>query len=163
MKNILIILLLCISNIAFSQNLYLIYDPTEPIVTKDVRKYIGHHGNAVMKQCGVGKLGNYGYSFGYPWYGGVGLQLKKKTDIAPVSMTVAQTQSLYPNAMNATQLDQLMQPIIDQQYALTAPFPQPENRPSVLYFEQFQKIFVIEYLGNGQAQVVEVRITSAFK
>jgi hypothetical protein len=151
---------------AFAQNLYLIYDPSEPIVTKDVRKYIGNRGKTtpVMKQCGVGKLLSGVYSFGYPVYSGQGLKLQKggKTPIA--YMTVVQSQSLYPNAMNGAQLDQAMQSIIEQEYAMTAPFPKnPEDYPTVQYFEQFQKIFVIEYLGNGQAQVVEVEIANSFE
>lgn len=161
MKNILILLLLLISNTAFSQNLYLIFDPTEPIVTKDVRKYL-RRTNAVIKGCGVFKLNDGSYSFGYPWYGGIGLELEKKDGTTPVSMTVAQSQSLYPNAMNAAQFDLHMQPIINQQYVLTPPFPKPSNTATALYLKQFQKIFVIEYLGNGQAKVVEARISSAF-
>jgi hypothetical protein len=166
MKNILIISFLFLSNVAFAQNLYLIFNPNEPIVTKDVRKYIWLRGTTtpVMKQCGMGKIQEYYYSFGYPVYAGTGLMLKKKEGTMPVSMTIAESQVLYPNAKNGAQLDQALQPAIEFDFDVNN---EPESGEfkdfaTVKYFKQFAKIFVIEYLPNGQAQVVEVRIMNRF-
>jgi hypothetical protein len=168
MKNLLIIPLLFLSSFTFAQNLYLVFDPNEPDVTKDVRKYLGKRGSTtpIMRTCGVIKISEYYYSYHYYFYSGQGLKLKKVNKTTPVYTTVVATQNpnLYPNAMNGAQLDQAMQSIIEQEYAMTAPFPKnPEDYPTVQYFEQFQKIFVIEYLGNGQAQVVEVEIANSFE
>jgi hypothetical protein len=118
-----------------------------------------------MKQCGVGKVGEYHYLYGYPVFSGQDLELQKVGKSTPVYTTVVATQNsnLYPNPMNGAQLDQAMQPVIDQEQAMTAPFPKQHLYPTVQYFKQFQKIFVIEYLGNGQAQVVEVRIMNRFE
>jgi hypothetical protein len=154
------------SNTVSGQNLHLVFDPNEPDVTKDVRKYIWLRGSTtpVINQCGVGKIKDYYYFFGYPIYAGTDLELMKKEGTVPVSMTIAQSQALYPNAKNGAQLDQALQPAIEFDFDVNN---EPESGEfkdfaTVKYFKQFAKIFVIEYLPNGQAQVVEVRIMNRF-
>ena len=166
MKKYLIMFLLVISlsNVQAQNDLYLIFDVNEPIVTKNVYKYKRNSvNNPSIKQCGVFKI-NDGYYFNYPIYYGLGLELGIHPPNTPFqTMTRTQATALYPNAMNAAQLDAAMQVHIDYDY--THPLPtrnDPRTSATVGYFRSFDNIYVIEYLPRNQVKVVKVLIATWF-
>ena len=145
-------------------NLYLIFDENEPDVIKNVYKYVGNQlNNPRMKQCGVFKIGTDSYCFSYPFFYGIDLDLAIKQGTPVQTMSRAQATTLYPNAMNATQLDAAMQVHIDYDYTHDLVNNRdPSTSATVSYFTGFTNIYVIEYLPNNQAKVVKVEITSGF-
>ena len=146
-------------------DLVLIFDINEPKVTKNVYKYIRNQANnPAMYTCAVFKIGTDQYCFSYPFFYGLDLKLGIHPPNTPFqTMTRTQASALYPNAMNAAQLDAAMQVHIDYDY--THPLPtrnDPRTSATVGYFRSFDNIYVIEYLPNNQAKVVKVLIATWF-
>ena len=167
MKKYLTIILLMVSfSSIYAQNdLVLIFDINEPIVTKNVYKYKRNNiNNPSVRQCGVYKIGSDQYCFSYPFFYGLDLKLGIHPPNTPFqTMTRTQAAALYPNAMNAAQLDAAMQVHIDYDY--THPLPnkrRPSTSATVSYLRSFTNIYVIEYLPNNQAKVVKVLIANRF-
>ena len=145
-------------------NLYLIFNVNEPDVIKNVYKYVGNQpNNPTMVQCGVFKIGTDLYCFSYPLFYGLDLDFTAKQGAPTQTMSRTQATALYPNAMNATQLDAFMQPYIETDYTTELTNSQTEeDSATIRYFRSFANIYVIEYLPNNQAKVVNVLISTAF-
>ncbi len=143
-------------------NLYLILNENEPTVIKNVYKYVRNNiNNPRMKECGVSKLDSDLYHIHYPFYYGLGLTLREKVGISIQNISISQVASLYPQARTAAQLDLDMQPAINADYVLPRKSVRNLNDANTIkYLRSFDKIFVIEYLPNGTAKVVECNITS---
>ena len=162
-----IFILFCLFSISklYAQNdLYLIFDPNESSVTKNVSKYMGNApNNPQVMECRPAKINTNGYSFGYPYFYGTELDLKMKPNTPIQTMTRVQALALYPNAKNATQMDAVMQVHVEYDYLHDLPDPQnPDTSATVSYLRSFTKIFVIEYLPQNQVRIVEVKITNIF-
>ena len=166
-KILFLALFLCIGITANAQNqganLYLIFNINEPDVVKNVYKYVRNNiNNPRMKECGISKLSDGTYFIQYPVYYGLDLELTPKQGIAVQTVSISQVASLYPTARTAAQLDLDMQPAIDADYLLPRKnLRQLHNAHTIKYLQSFDKIFVIEYLPDGTAKVVECRITSS--
>ena len=82
------------------------------------------------------------------------------------TIAISQIASLYPTARTAAQLDQDMQPAIDYDYThqldIYSGAQKYSEAHTIQYLNSFDKIFVIEYLPNGNAKVVECKITTMF-
>ena len=159
------LLMISFSSIHAQNDLYLIFDINEPIITKNVYKYKRNNiNNPNVQQCGVYKIGSDEYCFYYPFFYGLDLKLGVYPLNTPFqTMTRTQATALYPNAMNAAQLDAAMQVHIDYDY--THPLPtrnDPRTSATVGYFRSFDNIYVIEYLPRNQVKVVKVLIAVWF-
>lgn len=150
-------------------NLYIALSLNEPLVVKNVYKHM--HAPITrprMKQCGIGKIeinsSTYFYFMQYPVYYGRDLELTPKAGTTVQTIAISQIASLYPTARTAAQLDLDMQPAIDYDYTHQIDIYQDEvNTPHTIeYLKSFDKIFVIEYLSNGNAKIVECEITTRF-
>lgn len=150
-------------------NLYLTLSLNEPVVVKNVYKYFRSTPNRPrMKGCMMSKIdlnsGDCIYFMQYPVYYGVDLKLIPKQGATIQTISISQIASLYPTARTAAQLDLNMQSAIDYDYAnpidpfATSPQPTPHT---IGYLSSFDKIFVIEYLPNGTAKVVECEINTS--
>ncbi len=143
-------------------NLYLIFNPNEPNITKDIHKYLRRSDRiSRMQECGVSKLTGGTYFIQYPVYYGLDLELTPKQGATMQTINISQVASLYPQARTAAQLDMDMQPSIDYDY--NHPIRNQRrlfDAKTISYLRSFDKIFVIEYLPNGTAKVVECDITS---
>ena len=165
-KYIIVLLLIAFVSNAYAQNdLYLIFDVNEPKVTKNIYKYIRNNANnPIVSTCAVFKIGTDGYCFSYPFYYGLDLELGIYPPNTPFQiMTRTQAAALYPNAMNAAQLDAAMQVHIDYDY--THPLPtrnDPRTSATISYLRGFANIYVIEYLPRNQVKVVKVIISTWF-
>ena len=153
-----------ISKLYAQNDLYLIFDASEPSIIKNVYKYVGNQiNNPQVVECKPFKIGENGYCFGYPYFYGQDLKLKMKLNTSVRTMTRAQALALYPNAKNATQMDAVMQVHVEYDYLHDLPDPQnPDTSATVSYLRSFTKIFVIEYLPQNQVRIVEVKITNIF-
>lgn len=159
MKNLILILFFFLPfKVLFAQDLYLIYNPDEPVVTKDVSKYLGWN-EPVISQLRVDKDPYRSiYFFAYPLFGGYPLQMKKKADTAVQTITMS-VLSNYPTK-TITELDTEMQPLIEADYSnpLTDSWGRGEIR-TISYFAAYEHLYVIELdPDNNQAYIVEVII-----
>ncbi len=148
-------------------NLYITFSLNEPVVVKNVYKHLRTSPTRPrMWGCRMSKLNDGTYYLRYPIYYGHSLELTHKQGATAQTISTSQIASLYPTARTAAQLDLDMQPAIDYDYANPVPVPidalegNASNSRSVQYLESFDKIFVIEYLPNGTAKVVECEITT---
>ena len=162
-------LLITVSATAQNQgtNLYLTISLNETVVVKNVYKYVRNNiNNPRMKGCRMDKMilnsSSCIYFMQYPVYYGLDLELTPKQGVAVQTVAISQVASLYPTARTAAQLDLDMQPAIDADYLLPRKnLRQLHNAHTIKYLQSFDKIFVIEYLPDGTAKVVECRITSS--
>ncbi len=171
-KYLIIALFLLIGINAKSQNqgtnLYLVISPNEPLVVKNVYKYVGNDiTNPCMYGCTVIKRIDGGYYIAYPLYYGTDLKLEPKQGAIVQTINISQIASLYPTARTAAQLDTDMQPAIDYDYTHGVnPWVSARtygDMQTVKYLHSFDKIFVIEHLPNGTAKVVECEITNSWE
>ena len=99
-----IFILFCLFSISklYAQNdLYLIFDASEPSVTKNVYKYVNNQiNNPCIMECRPAKIGTNGYCFGYPYVYGTELDLEMKPNTPIRTMTKAQALALYPSNVN---------------------------------------------------------------
>jgi hypothetical protein len=112
--------------------------------------------NPVLRQYGVWTDGQQTYSFGYPIFAASSLWLEKKEGTNIMNLgTIAQANALYPQAKTLQQLLQEIQPAIDADFQ-AGEITRHHQRATFQYFYQYKKIYVIEYLQNGQAILVDV-------
>ena len=159
---IILVLLLITANKGFSQNnLYLIFDINEPDVVKNVYKNARNNVNDPrMRGCAMFMSGNE-YIYMYMWYYGIDLRLVPNPTATAQMMTQAQALALYPQARTAAQFDLQMQPYIDYDYITPLPNRyRKSTSATITYLRSFTRIFVIEFLPNNQAKVIECVITS---
>ena len=149
------------SGTSAQNDLYLIFDKTTPYVVKNLYKNARNNvNNPRLQGCGMFKV-NEDYVYFYAWYYGIDLRLLPNPVATAQMMTQAQALALYPNARTAAQFDLQMQPYIDHDYITPLPNKYRKNTSATItYIRSFQRIFVIEFLPNNQAKVIECLITS---
>lgn len=164
-KYILFLFVLFLYTQVFSQELYLIFDESTPIVTRDVRKHLGLRGITEPQMAGCYQSKSFDeYYYRYFWIYGSPLKLKPKKDAVPQIIQRSQISTLYPNAKTWQQLDQDIQPDIEWDYENPRKFGRGrKDIRTIKFFLNFQKIYVIEYLPNNQAKVIQVKITTTFE